>query len=420
MAAADEQAVLAAIDDREVLATLETLVSMPSEGGTAAEAEISRHAANQLAELRLDVDLWPLDLEELRGAEAYPGEEVERIEAWGVVGTSTANGEPALILEGHLDVVPPGDLAAWSGDPYAARIADGSVLGRGTCDMKGGVAAILGAVSAIRRSGVPLASPYAVHLVIAEEDGGLGAFATLRRGHRGAACVIPEPTNLQLVTANAGALGFRIEVPGLATHGSTRYAGSSALDSYLPIHRALQQLERRRNAAPESLMRDYPIPYPLLVGRLVAGGWSSSVPDRLVADGRYGLRIEEDPQSARAQLEAAVADAAAGDAFLREHSPRVSWPGGQFRGGHLPSGHVLRDLVGQAHADVTSGPRPQELGAPYGSDLRLYAGEGIPTLHYGPGDVRLAHGPDESVLIDQLSIATRVLALTLLRACTTG
>ena len=88
--------------------------------------------------------------------------------------------------------------------------------------MKAGVAAMLAAAAAVRASGVRLARPFALHLVIGEEDGGLGAFATLQRGHRGDACVIPEPTDLRLVTANAGALSFRIEVPGLATHGSTR------------------------------------------------------------------------------------------------------------------------------------------------------------------------------------------------------
>ena len=115
--------------------------------------------------------------------------------------------------------------------------------------MKGGVAAILGAVATVQRAGSSV-PPYAVHFVVGEEDGGLGAYATLARGCHGDACIIPEPTDLGLVTANAGSLTFRIEVPGLATHGSTRYEGSSAIDSYLPIHRALAELERRRNAEP--------------------------------------------------------------------------------------------------------------------------------------------------------------------------
>jgi acetylornithine deacetylase len=412
-----EQQLLAAIDDQETLAVLSALISVPSEGGSQGEADIQRQAADRLADLGLEVDLWPLDLDELRRAADYPGEEVARNQAWGLVGTSHGGGQPALILQGHLDVVPPGDRSAWSQDPYEPRVADGSVRGRGSCDMKGGTAALLGAVSAVVRSGVPLTRRYAVHLVIGEEDGGIGAFATLRRGHGGASCVIPEPTNLELVTATAGALSFRIEVPGLATHGGTRYAGSSALDSYLALHAALQRLEARRNVDPEPLLRHLPIAYPLSVGRITGGDWASTVPDLVVVEGRYGLRISEDPDEARRELEAAVAEAAAGDAYLKDHPPRVSWPGGQFRGGHLAPDSGLRDLVGRSHADVTGGPPPPERGGPYGSDLRHYAAAGIPTLHYGPGDVRLAHGPDESVPLDQLAIAARVLALVLLRTC---
>jgi acetylornithine deacetylase len=90
--------------------------------------------------------------------------------------------------------------------------------------------------------------------VASEEDGGLGAFGTLARGHTGDACIITEPTGGALMTANAGALTFRVDVPGRATHGSTRYAGVSAVDAYLLIHRALAGLEARRNAGADPLM----------------------------------------------------------------------------------------------------------------------------------------------------------------------
>ena len=293
-----------------------------------------------------------------------------------------------------------------------------ALVGRGSNDMKGGVAAMLAAAAAVRASGARLVRPYAVHLGIGEEDGGLGAFATLRRGHTGAACVIPEPTSLDLVTANAGSLTFRIEVPGRATHGSTAYAGSSAIDSYLGLHRALARLQARRNAHPEPLMRHLPVAYPISVGRLIAGDWPSSVPDLLVAEGRYGLRIEEDLTEARTELEQAVAEAAQRDPYLRDHPPVVTWSGGQFAGGHLPSGHVLRDTVRLAHADVAGGDPIGERGAPWGSDLRLYAGAGIPTLHYGPGDVRTAHGPNERVPLAEVLTTARVLALAILRSCT--
>ncbi len=410
-----ERELLAAIEETTLLTTLAELIGCGGVGGTPGEVLVQRELAVRLDALGLRVDHWPLDLEALRAHPDYPGEEVEREQAWGLVGVS-GPGRPALVLQGHVDVVPPGDLQAWTSDPFIAVRHGEEIVGRGSLDMLGGVAAMLAAAAAVRSVGVPLARPYAVHLAIGEEDGGLGAFATLQRGHTGDACIIPEPTNLQLVTANAGSLTFRIEVPGLATHASTAYAGSSAIDSYLPIHLALRALQTARNTTPEPLMLDYPVAYPLSVGRLQAGDWPSSVPDRLVAEGRLGLRIKEDPAEARAELEATVARAAQDDPYLRRHPPTLSWSGGQFRGGHLAPDHPLRDLVRTAHGDVGSAPI-REHGAPWGSDLRLYAGAGIPTLHYGPGDVALAHGPDERVAVEQLMATAKVLAVAIMRSC---
>jgi acetylornithine deacetylase len=288
------------------------------------------------------------------------------------------------------------------------------VHARGACDMKAGVVAILAALAAIRA--VKLRGRVSAHFVVSEEDGGLGAFGTLERGHTGDACVITEPTSGALMTANAGALTFRIEVPGRATHGSTRYAGVSAIDAYLPVHQALAELEARRNAGADPLMSSYPVPYPLSVGTLQAGDWASSVPDLLVAEGRLGVQLDEDPAAARAELEECVAAACAADPWLRAHPATVTWPGGQFASGRLPAGHPLAALVEDAHADVTGAARPAERGAPYGSDLRLYSGAGIPTLQYGPGDVRLAHGPREQVRVSEVVTVTRALVLATLRS----
>jgi acetylornithine deacetylase len=394
-------------DPDRVLATLRDLVAVPSTGGEPGEVAIQHLLAERLGDLGLTVDLWPLDLQALRGRDDHPGEEVRRDEAWGLVATNQPGEDVGLVLSAHVDVVPPGDLSAWTGDPFAAVLTAGRLVGRGACDMKGGLAAILGAVEALGAH-VGDVPPFAVHCVIGEEDGGLGSFASLARGHTGRACIIPEPTGLALVTANAGSLTFRLEVSGIATHGSTAYAGVSAIDAYLPLHVALARLAERRNRIREPLLDHLPVPYPLSVGRLQSGDWASSVPDRLVAEGRYGLRVEEDPAVAMAELEQAVAEAAAAHPHLRDHPPVVSWPGGRFRGGHLPAGHPLATQVAAAHAQETGGEVPGQRGAPWGSDLRLYSGAGIPTLHYGPGDVRLAHGPDENVPVEQVRLTAQV------------
>lgn len=408
---------LAFVDERELVRDLVELVSIPSVSGSDAECDVQHRLAKQAGELGLDVDLWQLDLERLTADPGFPGWEAPRTEAWGLV-ASSGPGEPELVLQGHVDVVPSGDLGAWRTDPFTATVADHRVHGRGTCDMKAGVIANLAAVRAVRAAGIELSRPYAVQLVVGEEDGGLGAFATLDRGHRGRACIITEPTSGTVTTANAGALTFELRVPGAATHASTSYAGVSALEKFLPLHAALSALEERRNRHVHPLMAEYPLAYPLSIGRVTCGDWASTVPDLLVAEGRIGVALGEDPARARAELEETVAAAAHADPWLREHPPVVAWTGGQFASGaYAEADRALLDLVATAHADVTEGPRPRERGAPYGSDLRLYAGAGVPTLHYGPGDVRLAHGPEESVPVSELVAVTESLVLALVRAC---
>src|SRR3954453_14930894 len=129
--------------------------------------------------------------------------------------------------------------------------------------MKGGEVAIFGAVAAIVAAGGQVRQPLTVHTVIGEEDGGLGAFATLRRGHRGEACLIAEPPAGAVIPANAGSLTFRLEVPGLATHGSTRSRGVSAIEKFTVIQTALQKLEAARNLDPHPLLAHLDLANPL-------------------------------------------------------------------------------------------------------------------------------------------------------------
>ncbi|GGL44737.1 ArgE/DapE family deacylase [Phycicoccus endophyticus] len=409
-----EQRVLAALDEDALVETLAELVRVPSVTGSAEEGEVQHLLAERYRAAGLEVDLWAEDLDELRADPAFPGTEAPREEAWGLVGTTPGEGEPALVLNGHVDVVPVGDRWSWAHDPFAAEVQDGRLHGRGACDMKAGVAVNLAVAQALARSGVRTERRLALHSVVGEEDGGLGAFATLRRGHTGEAVVITEPTAGRLLTANAGALTFRIEVPGRAAHGSTRLEGQSALESFLVVHEALRALETARNADPDPLFQQTPLPYAITVGTVHAGDWASSVPDLLTAEGRLGVVLGESTRTAAAELERAVAEAAAGDPWLRDHPPRVTWPGGRFASGRLPEGHPLADEVAGAAAAVGM-PLPSTGAAPYGSDLRLYAGDGVPTLQFGPGDVRLAHSTRESVDLAQVVAVARALTVLAVR-----
>ena len=257
----------------------------------------------------------------------------------------------------------------------------------------------------------------ALHTVVSEEDGGLGAFATMLRGHRGETAVITEPTSGNVVVANAGALTFELRVPGRAAHGSSRLAGHSALDAFLPVYAAIVELERERNAHADPLFDGNALPYPISIGTVRAGDWASSVPDLLVTHGRLGVQLDEPPTAARAALERAVAEVCERDPWLRDNPVEVAWPGGQFASGRIDSTDPLVDEV-VSSIRATEGREVSLSAAPYGSDLRLYTGlGGIPTLHYGPGDVRLAHGPREQVDIAELVRTTRSLAVLAARRC---
>ncbi len=411
-----EQRVLDAIDPAWALDRLVELIGIPSITGSAAESDAQHRLAGYFDPLGLDTNLWAIDLLEAKSHPDFPGLEAPRTEAWGLVGTTGGDDGPTLILNGHIDVVPPGDPSLWSGEPFRPRVDGDVVHGRGACDMKAGVAAALTAAKAVRDSGLHLAGKLSLQSVVGEEDGGLGAWATLRRGHHGDAAVILEPTSGTVHTANAGALTFRIEVTGRAAHGATRELGVSAFESFWPIHLALRELETERNADTDVRLRGHALPYALSIGTVHSGDWPSSVPDRLVADGRYGVAIGEPSAAARKVLEDRVVEACANDPWLADHPATVTWSGGQFGSGTLPPGHPLLGWVQAAAADIR-GSTPPEAAAAYGSDLRLYAAEDIPTVHFGPGDVRLAHSPREQVRVSDLLDTARAVALLIVRTC---
>lgn len=413
-----ELRLLDSLDQQALVDDLVHLVQVPSVTGTDAESELQHEQSTMLAALGFAVDAWKLDLDQLRAHPDYPGAEAPRTEGYGVVGT-LGDGEPALVLQGHVDVVPTGDLDKWTDhDPFSGSIANGVLHGRGACDMKAGLAANFAVARAIARSGVSLERAFAIHSVVSEEDGGLGAFATMLRGHTAEAAVLTEPTSGRIVTANAGALTFEIRVAGRAAHGSTRLEGVNALDAFLPIYARLQQLERERNAMPVPLFLDTALPYPISVGRVTAGDWASSVPDLLVAEGRLGVALGEPLADARAALHNAVAEACASDPWLRDNPAVVTWPGGQFASGQIAQDHPFIDQVSSAITDLDGREAPSLSAAPYGSDLRLYSGlGGIPTLHYGPGDVRFAHAPREQVPIAELISVAQAMLVLAARRC---
>lgn len=405
-----------------IVADLATLVAIPSIGGSKAEVDIQRGLAEKWRVEGWQVEEWSLDLAHLTRRPDFPGMEVERREARGVLMTwPGTGGGRRLLLNGHTDVVPPGDTAAWTSEPFEPRLVlrDGRerLVGRGSCDMKAGLVAAWEAMRALRHAGVTLAGDVMLAPVSGEEDGGLGTYALLHHGVHADACVIPEPTDLAIIPANGGALTFRLRIHGRATHASRRTEGVSAVEKFIPILEALRVLEAHRNADVDPLMARWPIAYPLSIGTVQAGDWASTVPDLLLAEGRLGVAIGEDVEDARASLERAVAEACDDDPWLRDNPVSVEWWGGQFASGRTDPEASIATAVRDAHTDVT-GRAPDVYGGPYGSDLRLLVGMGgIPTVQYGPGDSAAAHAPDEWVDIDDVVTCARVLADVIVRTC---
>jgi len=393
----------AAIDPAIVAADLSTLIAA---GPDETQAQ---HVVASIAErLGLRAEMHDEDIQALRQAEGYPGEEVERDRLTTVTVTAPGRHDaaPRLCVSGHVDVVPTGEQP-WTTSPFAPRLEGDRIYGRGAADMKGGVVAALHALAAI--TAVMAAPPGEVVLqsVVAEEDGGLGAFAALRRDANFAGCVIPEPTSGRLICAHGGALTFTGRINGRAAHASDRLAGVSALDRFLPVYRALQDVERTLNTGVDHpLMRDSLLPYPLNVGRVSAGDWASTVPDELVFECRVGVPVGMPAAEVRRLVERTVAETSDDEA----EPPAITWTGGQFEASETPTDHPLVSAVADAAATVT-GITPAVAGASYGSDMRLYAAHGIPTVMFGPGDVHQAHATDESTAIAEVVAHAQILAI---------
>jgi acetylornithine deacetylase len=417
-----ERAALSALNEQKLIDALRDLLRIQSLTGQ--EAAAQRWLGHHMSQLGLDVDLWTIDVASLQKHPQFPGMEVDRSksEALGLVGTwqqtggGNRSGYKKFIFNGHIDVVPEGDHANWKYDPWGAELVSGHIYGRGACDMKGGLMAALYAIKAIMDAKIPINGSLMIQSVIGEEDGGIGTFATLLRGHAGDAAIVCEPTRLNLIPAQAGALTFTVKVHGKSAHASVRLKGISTIEKYLEIHQALIQLERERNnEIKHPLLRKLDLPYALNIGSIKAGNWPSSVPEELVFEGRIGVAIGEGGESVRRQFEQTLKNLSNADPWLSNHPLEILWSGGQIDSAEIPTDHFLVKLLEQCVLDLT-GNIPEIGGAPYGSDLRLFVNiGGFPAVLFGPGNVNVAHMPDEFVNVQEVILAARAYILAAIR-----
>jgi acetylornithine deacetylase len=401
-----EGTALQALDTQACVRLAQELIRLPSVTGD--ERAVQNRVALSLAEAGLEVDQFEADVGQLKAHPRFPGMEVDRTEAVLVAGLLGQKGDRSLILNGHVDVVPVGDRQAWHSSPWSAHIQSGRLYGRGACDMKAGLAIGISAAAALKKSGLTLRGRLIVESVVGEEDGGIGTFAMAERGYRADAAFVLEPTRLRMIPAQAGALSFRLRIAGRSAHASVRYEGVSAIEKFEVIEARLRRLERSLNQQVHPLFTHYPIPYPLSIGRVRAGNWSSTVPDQLECEGRVGVPIGMASSEVRRQFAAALADASQRDAWLSDHPVQLEWYGGQFDAVEVdPQLPAFAALQG-AHADEF-GVNPELEGAPYGSDMRLLVHEAeTPAILYGPGDIRQAHSTDEWIAVDEIVQAARV------------
>ncbi len=391
---------------------LAELVRFPSTRGN--EAPLQDWLARQFAARGYEVDRFSLaDVPLAQHPKASPMVEVDPARSVQVVATRRCP-NPAgrsLILQGHIDVVPEGPAEMWTHPPYAAVIRDGWMYGRGAHDMKSGVAAMVYALDALASAGLAPAADIHLQTVTEEESTGNGALATLLRGYRAEAALIPEPTGGTITRAHTGTLWFRIRVAGVPVHVAVAQTGSNAILSAFHLIQALQDHTRQINEAArqDPWYKDIDSPLKFNPGIIRGGDWASSTPAWCEVDCRIGLLPGTEVADAQAAVERAVAAAARGNAFLANNPPSVTWHGFLADGYVLEPGSEAEAVLARAHAQVFGAAMPARITTAV-NDTRFYGRYfGIPGLCYGPRGEG-AHAFDERTELAHLQQTTLAIA----------
>ncbi|EIT86834.1 acetylornithine deacetylase [Fictibacillus macauensis ZFHKF-1] len=402
-------------EKQEGIQLLQKMVQLESEQGH--EERVQLLVANKLKEWGMDVDVWYPDEKEFLEHPYFCATRTDFSKSPNVATVlKGTGGGRSIVLNGHVDVVPPGDVKQWSDHPYSGDIRDGKLYGRGATDMKGGNLCLLLALKCLKELQVPLKGDVIFHSVMEEESGGAGTLAAILRGYTGDAALIPEPTNLKIFPSQQGSMWFRIHVYGRAAHGGTRYEGVSALEKATTVITALQNLEKKRNdAITDPLYEKIPIPLPINLGKIQGGEWPSSVPDHVIIEGRIGVAPTESLDDVRAELEEWIEQIE--DDWLRQHPPTVEWFGAQWLPGAIPTHHELMNILSATYKHVR-GSEPVVEASPWGTDGGLLTAVGhTPSLVFGPGVTSVAHYPDEYIELDAVFEATEIIIGTIIAWC---
>jgi acetylornithine deacetylase len=304
---------------------------------------------------------------------------------------------PVLLLTGHIDTVPVGE--GWTRDPLGAEVSGGRLFGRGACDMKGGLAAMLAAVLDVRAAGREPRGDVVFAGVVGEEEDSAGTLALLAHGLDADRALLAEPTGLELVRSNRGLVNYRVEIRGESAHASSPQLGRNAVVAAAEVVRELERV------AEELAARAHPTfgPPNLTVGTIHGGTRPYVVPDRCIIEVDRRVNPGESARTALSEAEGAVDR-------VRE---RISWLDARFE---LGSEYLPFELE-EDHplvVDVLAAMRGAGLGDRVGawraaSDAGfLVERAGIPCVLFGPGDTAQAHRPDEYVDLAEVEIAREV------------
>jgi acetylornithine deacetylase len=386
---------------------LERFVALPSTVG--AERNAQKVVAAELARLGFEVTELEVPPET---AAAAPGGVAQQSYADrpNVLGRINPGASPALLLNGHVDVVP-AEAALWSSGPFAPVRAGGWLTGRGAGDMKGGFALGLLAVTALRRI-MPdaLTGELGFLSVIEEECTGNGTLAACNAGVLGDAVILLEPTDLGVLLGGIGVLWIEIEITGVPAHAEAADRAQNPIRGLPAILRALASFEEVINEMDgDPAFAGIARPYNVNVGAVLAGDWASSVPARARLRVRVGFPRAWSPDEAFKRVSAAVLEASTEDPWLADRPPVIRQTGFRAEGYLLPADHWLAEAMSLAHQSVTGAPaRRTTIGAT--TDARYYLNQfGVPALAYGP-TARNIHAIDEAVELASIVTGAKALA----------
>jgi acetylornithine deacetylase/succinyl-diaminopimelate desuccinylase family protein len=396
-------------DDLVALATRLIAFPTPSPPGRNTAA-LQAFVAEILADLGCRVET----------AEVYPGDP-------DVVGILPASdpGCHSLLLNGHVDVAEVGDARGWHDDPFTPRLEGGRLYGRGAADMKGGLAAGLFALQALRALSIPLPGGLVFESVVGEEQGEAGTALLCELGHRADFAVCLDSSGLALQGQGGVITGWvTVESPetfhdGLRArmiHAGGGLDGASAIEKMVRLIEGLQDLER--HWAVTKRHPGFPPGTTTINPAVIEGGRHPAfIADRCALWITVHFYPDETHEAVAREVEEHLLRVAAADPWLRRHPPTFRWGGRSmlvdrgevFPPVPLPEHHPALARLAAAHRAVTGEPPRQEM-SPTVTDAGWLAYAGIPTVIYGPGELAQAHAVDESVAVADLVTAARVIA----------